>query len=344
MRGLAPAVVLAAALALPAASAAQELEGYDGSVPFDCVLQQAGTGADFPDPGADPFCVEYEKRHQNVTQLGVVQFLSLEPARVAQASPKCFYFQRDHWRGSVVQENELTETYNWDGSYYFDKARGVGGVYVENFTFANQSGDPTLLPGFPEEYKPYFSQGRGGIQTRGSVPVDPACVARAQEDDPRTGGPGGGGRPEDQRCRVPGGRVERGIGGIRLRQRRGSVKSALGPHSTESRTFLGWCLTGGGRLLAGFRRQSDVARTEFVFTDSPAFDWRNIRVGSSSRRARRRLRGERTVLRRGGTRALMVAERRRRLIVGVRAGRVSFVAVAGRVSDRRVRRYLRQLL
>jgi len=345
MRALVLALVTAAALALPTTAHAQtELAPYDGTVPFDCVLQQAGTEAEFPDPGADPFCVEYDKRHQNVTEGGVVQFLALEPARVAQASPKCFYFQRDHWRGSLVQDVEATETYNWDGSYFFDKARGVGGVYVENFTFNNQTGDPSQLPGFPAEYDPYFGPGRGGVQTRGQVPVDPRCVARAQEDDPRRGGPGGGGRPEDERCRVPGGRVGRGIGGIRLGMTRTRAKRELGPPSTESRTYVGWCMTGGGRLLAGFRRQLDRARAELVFTDSGAFDWRGVHVGTPSRTARRKLRGERTALRREGTRVLMVVERRRRLLVGVRARRVSFLAVAGRVSDRRVRRYLRQLL
>ena len=60
-----------------------------------------------------------------------------------------------------------TETYSWDGSYYFDKAKGAGGAYVENFTINNQSGDPTALPGFPEEWKPYFGYGRGGVHSTG---------------------------------------------------------------------------------------------------------------------------------------------------------------------------------
>ena len=38
-----------------------------GTNPFVCTLQQAGTGTDFPDPDADPFCVEFDKTHQNVT-------------------------------------------------------------------------------------------------------------------------------------------------------------------------------------------------------------------------------------------------------------------------------------
>ena len=49
-----------------------------------------------------------------------------EPARVAAAGDKCFYFQSDHWRGSVVQDDGTTKTYEWDGSYFFDKAQGRG--------------------------------------------------------------------------------------------------------------------------------------------------------------------------------------------------------------------------
>ena len=80
--------VAAAALAavIPASAGAQNgVSGWDGTNPFDCTLQQLGGGVDFPQPDADPFCVEYDKRHQNVTELGVVEFLSLEPARVAAA-------------------------------------------------------------------------------------------------------------------------------------------------------------------------------------------------------------------------------------------------------------------
>ena len=184
---------------LAAAAVAQEeeggLRGWDGSNPFDCVIQQVGQGTDFPDPDADPFCVEYDKTRQNVTDLGVVEFLSQEPARVAAASPKCFYYQRDSWRGSIVQGNQATETYRFDGRYYFDKAIGAGGVYVENFRIAGQSGDPTVVPGFPEEYKPFFGEGRGGFQGNAGVQADPRCAAAAEEDrgggeDDRAGGRG----------------------------------------------------------------------------------------------------------------------------------------------------------
>ena len=89
-------------------------------------------------PDADPFCIEFDKTRQNVTELGIVDFLSKEPARVANATPKCFYFQRDHWRASLVQ-GVPPAIYEWDGSYFFDKARGVGGVYVENFKVGGQT-------------------------------------------------------------------------------------------------------------------------------------------------------------------------------------------------------------
>jgi hypothetical protein len=78
-----------------AQSSPQPFAPYDGSIPFRCELQDAGTGTEFPDPEADPFCVKYDKTSQNVTDFGLVDFLSKEPARVAAAAPKCFYFQRD---------------------------------------------------------------------------------------------------------------------------------------------------------------------------------------------------------------------------------------------------------
>lgn len=171
-----------AALALAATAPAQGavVEPYEGENPFACDLQQAGTGTDVPDPGADPFCVEYDKTQQNVTELGVVAFAGGEPARVAAASDKCFYYQHDHWRGSVDQHVEQTETYHWDGGYYFDKARGVAGSYVEGFTVLNASGDPTGVPGFPSDLEPSFGYGRGGAQLQETIPVDPRCVAMAQ--------------------------------------------------------------------------------------------------------------------------------------------------------------------
>src|SRR3954465_8137502 len=120
--------LMALIAAVPGNANAQGPGGWDGTTPFVCTLQQTGTGTDYPEPGADPFCVEFDKTHQNVTSLGIVDFLSKEPARVAAASEKCFCFQHDHWTGSVAQ-GQPPELWHWDGSYWFDKARGAGGVY-----------------------------------------------------------------------------------------------------------------------------------------------------------------------------------------------------------------------
>src|SRR3954453_9364750 len=225
MRALLVLVPLLAAV--PAtASAQQGPGGWDGTNPFACTLQQVGTGTDFPQPNADPFCVDFDKTHQNVDQLGVVDFLSNEPARVAAASGKCFYFQSDHWRGTVSESQPASETYAWDGHYYFNKATGAGGVYVENFRIGGQTGDPTTLPGFPDEWKPYFSEGRGGVQALGDVQADPRCATRPNPHGP--GGHGGGGRVDaDGGCRVPGGRIGRGIGGASLGGTRKRVRADL---------------------------------------------------------------------------------------------------------------------
>ena len=177
-------LVLAALLVVAAPAGAQNERptGWNGENPFNCVLQQAGFEPTGPDPGADPYCVDFDKRRQNVTQAGFVEFVSLEPARVAAASPKCFYFQSDHWRASVVQDDASTKTYEWDGHYFFDKATGDGGVWVTNFNVNGQSGDPSQVPGMPSDFAQHFGQGTGGVITRNSVDADPSCVERARKD------------------------------------------------------------------------------------------------------------------------------------------------------------------
>ena len=304
----------------------QGVTGYDGKNPFACTLQQVGQGTNFPEPNADPFCVEYDKRHQNIDKLGVVDFLSKEPARFAAASPKCFYFQRDHWRGYVSESQPSTQTYAWDGSYFFDKARGIGGAYVENFSFAGETGDPTQLPGFPDQYKPYFSKGRGGVQKSGDVTVDPNCVKKFQRHDPRAGG-GPGGAGVSHGCRVPGGRVGHGIGGIRLGARRSGVRHALGAPTVESLRLVSYCMTGGGRLAAGFGKAGASGRALLVMTNSTPFDARGIHVGSKVADAKKRFPYTRALTRRG-IRLLVKGRHGYTLLFGIAHGRVRFVAIS----------------
>ena len=174
-------LLLAAAVLAPAAGAAEPIAPYDGSNPFRCKTQRVGTGVDFRDPGADPFCVEFDKTEQNVTDFGIVDFLLNEPARVAAATPKCFYHQTDHWTGSI-QQGEQPELWHWDGRYFFDKARGTGGVRVDNFRIGGVPADPRVLPGFPLQYSPYFGPGGGGVMVALGQ-GEPTCAAKV--DTPR---------------------------------------------------------------------------------------------------------------------------------------------------------------
>src|SRR3954454_5166338 len=282
--------------AVPATASAQGPSGWDGSNPFVCTLQQVGQGTDFPQPDADPFCVDFDKRHQNVDQLGVVDFLSKEPARVAAASDKCFYFQSDHWRGTVSESVPQSETYAWDGHYYFNKATGAGGVYVENFRIGGQTGDPTPVPGFPDDYKKYFSNARGGVQAIGDVQADPRCATKPNPSGPGGGGSGGSGGSPQKQCRVAGGRIGRGIDRVRLGMKRAAARGAQGMPATESAPRMTWCLDGGGSLAAAFGGGS----AELVWTDSRPFSTERIHTSSTSQWARRMLRGERQLGRSGG--------------------------------------------
>jgi hypothetical protein len=190
-----------AALALLVAPAAAQAQypagpyaGWDGSNPFNCEIQDVGTGVDFPDPDADPFCVEFDKSQQNLTDFGILDFLSNEPARTAAAAPKCFYFQTDHWTGSVVQ-GEDPEIWHWDGQYFFDKARAVGGVNIQNFRILGQPASPADYGEVPPDFAPYFNQGGGGSYLIGDIPADPSCVAKVDTPEEAAQVYGAGGPP-----------------------------------------------------------------------------------------------------------------------------------------------------
>jgi hypothetical protein len=101
-----------------------------------------------------------------------------------------------------------------------------------------------------------------------------------------------------------------------------------------------WCFDGGGRLYAAFGRRG----ADLVLTDSAPFDTHAIRRGTKRKAALRRLRGERRLARVHGTAVYATRERHRRLLVGIRRGRVAYLAVARpKLSQRRALRYLRTL-
>lgn len=320
------AALLGVAVAVAQAGPGGGASGYDGRVPFACELQQLGQGTDFPHPEADPFCVEYDKTHQNVTQLGVVDFLAQEPARVGAAGDKCWYFQRDHWVGSIVQDDGTTQTYKWDGSYFFDKARGLGGVAIDNFTVNGQTGDPRDMPGFPEEWKSFFGPGKGGVQSSDTVRADPRCVEKAKQAPAALGGP--------YRCVDAGGKVGSGIGPLKLGITRKEAEDAMGPPARTTGAVARWCTGDGGKLSGGFA--SD--RLGFALTTSPRYAALGVSVGNRSSKARKRFR---KLAQRGGVAVLIARSSKRSVLFGADRKRIRFIAVVDRaVSKAAVGRWL----
>jgi hypothetical protein len=337
------ALALAAALVLAPAAGAQDPNGvigpYDGSIPFKCELQQAGTGVEFPDPAADPFCVEYDKTNQNVTGFGIVEFLLQEPVRVAAALPKCFYFQRDHWTGSIVQGADPA-LWHWDGDYWYDIARGVGGASVRNFTLAGVQMDAT--PYVPDAYLPYFdSDGGGGAMVE--LEIDPRSHCTSRVDTPEERDQVYAGSPGFLGCIEPGGELQgRRVGRVRLGMRRSEVTGKLGVPHDHRHGVDRWCVIGKGQIRIAYARRESGAAT-LIRTSARGHAAGGVARGDRARRARRRL-GLRERLMLGRTTVLEAAPtRERRLLVGVAAGRVRWIALASPAAakdDRSLRRLL----
>jgi hypothetical protein len=317
------ALVIAAWGATPAA-AQQPVAPYDGSIPFNCELQYVGTGTDYPDPDADPFCVEYDKTQQNVTDLGAVEFLLQEPTRLLaliddEAGTKCFYFQRDHWTGSLIQ-GQPPEIWNWDGNYWIDRARGVGGGSLRNLRFLGQPMDAT--PFVPAGYQEYVDEGGGfGAQFVLETDPDPQCYARI--DTPEERGKIYSDAPVELPCVPPGGRLRgKRVGQVRLGMKRERVFALLGaPHSRKRRVDR-WCVIGAAVLRIAYRRN----RVALIKTTVRGHDLRDVAPGTRARRARRRL-GE-PAFRAAGAKVIVVTGKRRIAYAGLRGRRVRWLAVA----------------
>jgi hypothetical protein len=328
-RGLATLLGLALALAAaPASAAGQDLDGvigpYDGSIPFKCQLQYAGTGVEFPDPAADPFCVEYDKTNQNVTQFGILEFLLQEPVRVAQALPKCFYFQRDHWTGSIVQGSQ-PELWHWDGDYWYDIARGVGGASVRNFRLGGVPMDAT--PYVPNPYLPYFDpDGGGGAMVE--LELDPPTHCTSRVDTPEERDLVYAGRPGFLGCVEPGGELHgRRAGAVRLGMRRSRVVAKLGIPHDHRHGVDRWCVIGKGQLRVAYTGR-DSGSVTLIRTSARGHTAKRVGHGDPVGRAKRRLRlrehfslGQATILEAPRT-------ARRRLLVGAANGHVRWLAVA----------------
>jgi hypothetical protein len=260
----------------------------------------------------------------------VVDFLSKEPARVAAATDKCWYHQSDHWRGSIVQSDPTTKTYEWDGSYFFDKSTGDGGVYVKNFNFNGQTFDPRDLPGFPHQYDNFYGPGTGGLITHNSVQADPRCVAQAAA--------GGSGASSNHHgvykaasplrgCVSLRGLVgSRRLGALPVGMTDRQVRHLLGVPPHTSRGFLRYCLIGGGNFLVGVGNDGHAA---LLLTDGRAFQLQGVRVGTLERNLRRGWTRATLRLHAGNTRVYAL-NKRSGVLTGVRGGVVRWLAVYDR--------------
>jgi hypothetical protein len=310
---------------------------WDGTNPYNCVVQNAGTGTQVPDPGADPYCVSFDKTNQNVTQLGLLTFALNEPARTAAAVPKCFYFQEDHWRGSVIQSDGSTEVYEFIGHYFFNKATGDGGAWITDFNIANQTFDPTQIPGFPPQEGQYFGPGTGGVITHDDVPADPQCAALAAKEQVYAQTPAA-----TPRCVAAGGQVDRrGIGPLALDAGEQVVRQEVGPPGQVKRGFLSYCVAGGGGLIVGQPGDRSGtfgaggnAPTVLLATTSPSYTLlaTAIHVGdktSRMQRAFRKARASRTKI--DGLRLWRVTNS---IVALTRGGHVRYLAVYDRAAIR----------
>ena len=104
----------------------------------ECVFRHfdEGESPDFATDPVDPYCVEYEKRDITASNGGAVRFLAAEPARFAQAIPRCRYWQQDHWRVQLTPDTG--PLVQWDGSYWFDLGTGTAAGRLRNFRIGGQ--------------------------------------------------------------------------------------------------------------------------------------------------------------------------------------------------------------
>lgn len=343
-KALCAAALLGTVLAPAAARAGSPalLRPYDGSNPFNCQLQQVGTGTAFPDPTAEPLCVEYDKTNQNVTGLGLIEFMLAEPSRVAVSSDNCFYFQRDHWTGSLSQ-GQSPELWHWDGGYFFDKGSGLGGVFFEHMRFGEQGTFWAFLQQVPEQLRPYFHPtGFGALLDLGQGP-DPGCAAKVDTPAERAAiyssstapsSPPSAGSTRPRCGAAPGPIKGRRLGPLTLGMSRDAVSRRLGPGSRSSDGDERYCLSGGGRLWVVYSH----SRVAMLATTSRSSRIGAIHPGTSASR----IRGLRSMPRtRVGSARVYEASRgrSRRALVSVLRGRVRYVAIA----DPRVRSPERRL-
>jgi hypothetical protein len=134
----------------------------------------------------DPLCVDYAKRDITVDNGGAARFVLAEPARFAIALKPCRYWQVDHW--SVQIDRGFTAIVRWDGSYWFDKGRGIGAALLRNFRVGGQPAGADQAAAFVGMVSPTlaaqirrYGAGAGGSGGGSSFDLgggDPTCPGR----------------------------------------------------------------------------------------------------------------------------------------------------------------------
>jgi hypothetical protein len=188
-------VVVAASSAIIAATGAAAFAAPSPPTPYSpppfaghCQFRHFGEGVAPPIQGYkdDPLCVDYAKRDITLDNGGAVRFTLAEPARFAIAAKPCKYWQVDHW--SVQIDRGFTAVVRWDGSYWFDKGRGIGAAVMRNFRIAGQrvgaaqaaAAIAIVSPQLAGEIRTY---GRGSGRSGGGASFnlgggDPQCPSR----------------------------------------------------------------------------------------------------------------------------------------------------------------------
>jgi hypothetical protein len=343
--GVFAVVVIAAALFASSAFGQAGVGPWDGHNPFLCEMQQAGTGSTFTHPDADPFCVEYDKTNASISDGGIADFLSNEPARLAAASPKCFYYQVDHWHSDLIAGNPATEIYNWDGAYFFDKRTGMGGVHVTNFRLGGMTANPATLPGMPADWAPFFGPGTGGVVIAGDVPVNPNCLPKPGSGGGGgqtgggvggvpaifgglSGGPGSGNKPRaGVACRSFKGNTNNGIGRAKLGMKRTVARRKFGKPTRTAHGFYHYCLRKGGDLAIHFGKHR---KADLVITNGKSFHSGKVKIGSRLSKVRSSLKHEQVLGRRKNDWVIGLTHKRWLLLVGVAKNRVVYIAAVSR--------------
>jgi hypothetical protein len=258
---------------------------------------------------------------------------------VNAAGDKCFYYQHDHWRSAVVQDDGSTAIYEWDGRYFFDKAKGEGGAYVENFKVNGRTEDPSKVPGMPPEYAQSMGPGTGGTRFQNDGDVEARCLEKATNEPVYAAESAGRLQPAtSDDCRAPD-VTSRELGPVRLGDPEVAVRATLGRPSEIRRGFLRYC--DDGAYLVGQRpdRSGDLGGDDGEPTVMIVARRGSFRFGPGTRaKPIRRLRKAGSV---ASTRVWHA--KRRPLVFGTRAGRVRWVAVYDRTVIRK-RRALRGML